>query len=340
MSENESHELVRPGDSSVIARRGFGTQEIEMRRETAATALAEHVKATVQAKFIMALQRPRRPEEAWAKLVKECERFGFAEAGMYRLKKGKRQNEQGAWVDNWIEGLSIGFARSAMQAWGNIEVAEMVTYEDEDKVIVSVAVLDLESNTGQTRAVVISRSIERSSGDGRDVLGTRQNSYGKTVYIVRPTDDEMEVKKAAMVSKVRRTLILDLLPSDLKDDCMWTIRTTLEKGDKRDPEGDKKKMLIAYARIGISVQDIEQYIGHDIGQIAQGEVTELRTIYRAVHDGDTTWAAALEERLAERAPASKDSTDSSGRAALAEKAAKARASKQREDDGKPKDVPS
>lgn len=85
MSENESHELVRPGDSSVIARRGFGMQEVEMRRETAATALAEHVKATVQAKFIMALQRPRRPEEAWAKLVKECERFGFAEAGMYRL---------------------------------------------------------------------------------------------------------------------------------------------------------------------------------------------------------------------------------------------------------------
>ena len=328
MSENESHELVRPGDGSVIARRGFGTQEIEMRRETAATALAEHVKATVQAKFIMAMQRPRRAEEAWAKLVKECERFGFAEAAMYRLKKGKRQNTQGVWEDNYIEGLSIGFARSPMQAWGNIEVAEMVTYEDEDKVIVSVAVLDLESNTGQTRAVVITRSIERSSGDGREVLGTRQNSYGKTVYIVRPTDDEMEVKKAAMVSKVRRTLILDLLPSDLKDDCMWQIRTTLEKGDRKDPEGDKKKMLIAYARIGIGVQDIEQYIGHDIGQIAPAEVTELRAIYRAVHDGETTWAAAIEEKLAERAPAQEK--EMTGRQRLASKAEKARASVEKE----------
>lgn len=331
---SEGNELVRPGDSSVIARRGFGTQEIEMRRETAATALAEHVKATVQAKFIMALQHPRRPEEAWAKLVRECERFGFAEAAMYRLKKGKRQNAHGGWDDNWIEGLSIGFARSAMQAWGNIEVAEMVTYEDEDKVIVSVAVLDLESNTGQTRAVAIARSIERSSGDGRDVLGTRQNSYGKTVYIVRPTDDEMEVKKAAMVSKVRRTLILDLLPSDLKDDCMWTIRKTLDGGNKGDPEGDKKKMLIAYARIGISVQDIEQYIGHDIGQISPAEVTELRAIYRAVHDGETTWSAALEERLAERsyeAEPGQDKTETTGRQRLAEKAAKARESAARKD---------
>ena len=301
-NENEGRGIRPSADAygqagTAIERIGFGSREIERRRETQSTAMAERAKAEVQAMFIVAAQSPRTWETVWGSLIRECQRPSFAEAGMYRLKKGKKKNDEtGKWEDNWIEGLTIGFARTAVRMVGNLDIKEAVTYEDADQQITSVSVIDLECNARQSRDVTVRKTIERSSADGREVLAERQNSYGKTTYIVVPTDEEMEVKVAARVSKTRRTLILDMLPADMKDDCLAAIKATRSKGDKTDPDTAKKKMIAAYAAIGINADELAKYLGHPFEQITTAELEELRGVGMAIKESETTWADALRER--------------------------------------------
>lgn len=289
---------------AAIERIGFGSKEVERRRETQATAMAARAKAEVEAMFVMAMQNPRTWPTVWGQLITECQRPSFAEAAMYRLKKGRKKNEDtNQWEDNWIEGLTIGFARTAARMMGNLDIKEPVTYEDGEKLIVTVTVIDLECNVRQARDVTVTKSIERVSGDGRIVLGERRNSYGKTTYIVVPTDEEMEVKVAARVSKMRRTLINDMLPADLKDDCLATIKVTRQKGDKKDPDAAKKKLIAAYAAISITADELAKYLGHPFEQISPDEMEELRGVGAAIKEGETTWREALAEKLGADAPA-------------------------------------
>jgi hypothetical protein len=327
------HEDPRPSNgaydqsAAAIVRTGFGSHEIERRRETQATALAERAKAEVQAMYIVARQFPRTWETVWGSLTKECQRYTFADAGMYRLKKGKKKNEHtGQWEDNWIEGLTIGFARTAARTMGNLDIRETVTYEDDQKVITSVSGIDLEANVRYSRDASVSRTIERGSPDGRQVLGERKNSYGKTTYVVVPTDEEMDVKCAAKVSKKRRDVILDMLPPDLKDDCKEQIRATLAKADKADPDTSKKKLIAAYAGIGVTADALIDFLGHPLEQIHPDELEVLRGIFGAIREGETTWVEQLRERKGEAAPASEDKGGDALKAKLAKSAGKDKAS--------------
>ena len=70
--------------------------------ETTAGALAAQAKAAVEARYIMAMQRPRDWDQVRLSLLKECDRTNFAEVAIYRKPVG-----QG------IEGPSIRFAEAA-----------------------------------------------------------------------------------------------------------------------------------------------------------------------------------------------------------------------------------
>lgn len=296
--------LIRPNASAygpasaAIERQGFGTREIERRRETQSTSMASRAKAEVEAMFIVAMQHPRTWEAVWGSLIKECQRPSFAEAGMYRLKKGKKKNDEtGKWEDNWIEGLTIGFARTALRAMGNADISEAVTYEDEFKQVTRISAIDLECNVRQSRDVTVAKSIERANAEGREVIGQRLNSFGKTAFIVVPTDEEMEVKVAARASKTRRTLILDMLPADFKDDCLNEIKSTRTRLDKTDPDTAKKKLIAGYALIGVGADAVIEYLGHPLEQVTAAELEELRGVYSAIKEGETTWPEALRERI-------------------------------------------
>ena len=311
---------------AAIVRTGFGSHEIERRRETQATALAERAKAEIQARYIVAMQRPRTWETVWGSLIRECQRPSFAAAGVYRLKKGKKRDEEtGALVDNIIEGLTIGFARSAMRAMGNVDIDETVVYEDEDKVLVRITATDIECNAKQSRDITVTRRIERAFADGRKLFGERKNSFGKTTYIVEPTDEEMDAKIAARASKMRRTLILDLLPADLKSDCFNTIMATREKADLTDPDTNKKKLIASFAGIGVNADALIVYLGHALEQITAGELEELRGVFAAIQESETNWTEALTMKRMERGEVPKVEADKGGdalKAKLAKNAAK------------------
>lgn len=253
---------------------------VKSAHETTTAHSAALAKAEVEARFAVAVHRPRDMDEARVALLADCRRPHFAAVARYSKPVGGKP----------IEGPSIRFAEAALRHLGNVEVSSPVVYEDDEKRIVRVTVCDLESNLTHRTDITIAKTVERRKlGNGQKPISTRQNTYGETVYIVAATDDELNVKQAALVSKALRTLALRIVPGDLVDEAMDAVIETQQRGDKTDPEAAKKRVVDAFASIGVSPASLKEYLGHDVASCAPAELVHLRAVYAAIKDGETTW---------------------------------------------------
>src|SRR5260370_1103694 len=81
-------------EDAALVRREFAGTSIEKKRETAATAMASQARAAVEARYVVALQRPRDIMQARTKMLQACKRHGFAELSRYSVPRGG-QNIQG-----------------------------------------------------------------------------------------------------------------------------------------------------------------------------------------------------------------------------------------------------
>ena len=267
----------------------FSTEQaVALRGETAALAQAEQAKAAVQARYLMAMKNPRDLDTVRVRLMRECERPGFAEAGRYHKPIGKG-----------VEGLSIRFAEAAARCMTNILVESHVIFDDADKRQIRVSVTDLESNVTYPIDVMISKTVERRKvPDGETALSVRINSKNERVYTVTATEDDLLNKQNAQVSKAIRTGVLRLVPGDIQDECEQAMLDTLKNRDAKDPDAAKKRVLDAFARLNIMPADIKTYLGHPVEQMNPVEITELRALHNAIRDGEANWAAAIEGRAA------------------------------------------
>lgn len=269
-----------------IVRQDFGGGEMQVQHDTAATAVAARAKAQIEARYIMALKRPRVWDDVRTRLLKECKRPGFATAARYRKPVG-----QG------IEGPSIRFAEAALRYMTNVSVETTVTYDDPTKVILRVSVVDLEANVPYEQDVAVSKTVERRKlAAGQRPLSQRKNSFGDTVYLVEATDDEILNKTNALISKALRTLALRLLPGDILDECMAECIRVARDQDAKDPDAARKALTSAYFDLGISAGQLSEYLGHDIAGITPAEMAELRAVYAALRDAETTWQEVMDHK--------------------------------------------
>lgn len=191
---------------------------------------------------------------------------------------------------NGVEGFSIRFAEMARQAWGHTFIDVVPMGEDETQRIFQVTSTDYQTNNGSSEIVIMSKAVERSSfKPGDTVLSQRTNSYGKAVYSIIGTDDDLLAKKNALTSKARRNLILELIPGWLKEECKDKMFETARKKDAEDPDAAKRKLYDAFVVIGVTVEMLNEYVGHS-GQLQPKELEDLRGFYGAMREGHTTWA--------------------------------------------------
>ncbi|HPA76908.1 MAG TPA: hypothetical protein PLT33_13705 [Deltaproteobacteria bacterium] len=251
--------------------------------DPAAVAAAEAAKARIQAAYIMALHKPRNADQARDRILHACKRPGFAERVEYSKPVGGKA----------IKGPSIRFAEVALREWQNVMVETQTIYEDEWVRRVKVFVTDLETNATFSKEIQISKTVERKSKKDREIIGERLNSYNETVYIVKATDDEITNKEAAQISKVIRNEGLRLIPQDIIDEALDAARKTLSARDAKDPDAAKKALLDGFSEIGVKPLDIERFLRHKTDSITPAELHELRTMYRAIRDGEARWVDYL-----------------------------------------------
>lgn len=271
----------------------------------ASVAIAETAKARVQAAYIMAIKMPRDIDQARIQILKSCERPLFALKAIYKKPVGFENGKR-----KYIEGLSIRFAETAIQLFRNIYTETQVMFENEYVRRIKVMVTDLETNSSHAKEIVIAKTVERRKiSDDRELIGTRLNSDGVMIYIVRATDDEVQNKEAAMVSKVLRNEGLRLIPSDIKDEAVELIQKTLLKKDAEDPEAAKKKILDAFASIGVLPKNVKEYLGHEIDTLSPVELKDLRQIYSAIESGEAAWNDFVQAKEETQAAKDKSKVD-------------------------------
>ena len=197
-----------PQAGMTVRQEASGGQELSVSGEMNQAQIVAESRARIEAEHVLAKRFPRDLDQARAQILADCRRPRFAEKARYRKPAGRDR----------IEGPSIRFVESALRAMGNVSTTSKVTYDDPFRRKVEVTVRDLETNVPYTAEVIVEKTVERRNSKGREVLGSRLNSYGDTVYIVVATEDEIRMKISSEMSKSIRTLGLRLIPFDIVEE--------------------------------------------------------------------------------------------------------------------------
>lgn len=293
-------------EQGVMVRENFGGNEMVKSAETAVASVQARETARINAMYVMSERHPRDWDTVRVRLMKHCDRPGFAEVAKYKKPTGKKQIN-GQWVDTFAEGLSARFAEVARQEMANTNTETAVVYDDAALRIIRASVVDLERNTIESREIAIQKITEKRGKrtrageweppEGREVLSERLNTYGDPVYICRATDDEIQNKQNSLISKATRDASLRLIPKDIRDDCYRRVIETINDPNKTDPAEAKKRIIDSFAGIGVIPHDLVSYIGTALDKISPAELDELRGLFAAINSGECSFNEAMQKKL-------------------------------------------
>lgn len=268
--------------------------------ETSSSAVAAREKAAVEARFLVAINRPRDINRFRIRLLEACRRPRFAEVAMYAKPVGGKK----------VTGPSIRFVEEALRHYGNVDVKASVTFDDPERRILCVTGTDLETNTSYLQDVDLNKTVERRQPKaGEEVVRSRQNSTGQTVYIIKADEDAFINKQNAGSSKAIRTVGLRILPSDAVEEAMEVVVHTLQQEDAKDPTAARKRLVDSFYALGVMPKQITDLLGHELEAVTPAELTMLRSIYTALKDGETTWPEVVEAFGAKKPNGSGEATD-------------------------------
>lgn len=276
---------------------------IETQAEGLALALAVAAKANVEARYKMAMAKPRNEEQARALILQACKRTRFAQSAMYRFPVGG---------DKFIEGLSIRFAEEAIRLFQNIVVMAQTLYEDDDTRTVGIQVIDLEANISYSTQVTLKKTIERRYLKKDQVaIAERTNSSGQRLFILEATEQDMAAKTNSAISKAIRTQGLRLIPADIKEEAWDLVQDGYHAEVTKDPTKARKAIEDGFMELGVDPKMLTEYLGQKLSTASPAQIVELRKLYASVRDGQTTWPAIAAAKAAERLAAkeAKDRAD-------------------------------
>ena len=109
----------------------------------------------------------------------------------------------------------------------------------------------------------------------------RANSNGQPIYILHATDDEILNKQNALME----------------------IKKTMAQQDRQDPDAAKHRIIDAFAQLGVSVEALKEFVGHELSALTPNEIQLLRTTYTSIKDGETSWKAVMDDKAENEANA-------------------------------------
>lgn len=287
-------EVITPSKGAIVRMEGTAS-ELTAIASVNAEALAAREEAQLKAQVGLALKFPRTVEQFETNIAKECRRYGFAEKARYSLPRSTYENGQR--VQKSITGWTVRFAETAMRLYRNLNVRQIIVSEDREQRVIEVSVFDLESVVTDSRQMVISKTIERRQKYDKDiVVAERRTSTGEVVYILAANEADMLAKTMGMVSRLRRNLILEMIPADILANAEAIVASTIAADVKKDPDEHKKKLLAAYESYGVSPRQLHEYLGKPLNEVGEKDLGELRSLYEALKSGETSWDEVMREK--------------------------------------------
>jgi hypothetical protein len=222
--------------------------------------------AEIQSAVVLARRFPRNEDEVFAKLMRSCDRTSFAEAAAYSFPRGGQT----------ITGPSVNVAREAARVWGNIRYGLSIIRDDENRRQIEGWAWDLETNAKITAQDDFAKLVQR------------KKKGGGTEWVAADERDLRELTNRRGAICVRNCL-LQLLPKDLIEDAITRTEATLKKGAEQDPDGARKKLILAFGEINVTPEMLETYLKHPLAQCSPSEIADLRKIFASIRDGNSNW---------------------------------------------------
>lgn len=216
--------------------------------------------AEAQGKLIIAKRFPRDEIAAYAKAMEACQRPTMAEKAFYSYPRAGQT----------IEGPTIRFAEELARCWGNIDYGIKELSQDEGKSELQAYAWDLETNA---------QSVQ-------NFTNPHQREAGRKMVTLTSQRDIYE-NNANMATRRLRSRILAILPAWFVEDCIAECKRTLA-GKNDIPLVDRvKKMVVSFAKLGVSQEQIERRLKRKVESMTADDFTEYIGIYNAIKGGES-----------------------------------------------------
>lgn len=224
----------------------------------------ERAIAEAQGQLILAKRFPRDETSAHAKLMNSCKLPGLASVAFYNVPR----------AGGSVSGPSIRLAEEIARVYGNFEYGHKELSRTDGKSEVLVYAWDKENNNYSTRQITVMHVL-----DYKDKV-TKQN-------MSRPLHDQKDIddKIANVASKQMRGRILALLPKWMVEDAIQQCRATLAGNVQEPIESRVRKMSQAFSVFGVTVEMLQNYLGHPLSSVTADQLVDLVGIHNAIRDG-------------------------------------------------------
>lgn len=279
MTQASTHEARRvvpidenTGDETQLVKANpFGNaadNQLAIADKVGASAAIAREEAELKTAIFLSRENPRDEYRAYEKIIKSCERPGFAEGALYAFPRG----------GTTVKGPSVKMARELARLWGNIRYGCRVVSVDRTHVHIKGYAHDLETNAYVEAEDKFEKSIQRKKG-------------GVTVWV---TPDERDLRELVnrRASFLYRNCVLQLIPPDMTEDAKAACDDTVQKAAEGDLGTDRvaatRRMVLAFAEYSITTDMLAEKIGNKLDVITATQLAELRVIFKSIKDGAST----------------------------------------------------
>lgn len=237
------------------------SQELSFQSQPQSSALAQaessRAMSEVQASLVIAKKFPRDEKAAIDRILNACTRESLANVSVYQYSRGGTD----------ITGPSIRLAEALAQNWGNMQFGIRELEQSNGESTVEAFAWDLETNTRQIKVFQVPHVRHTKAGakpltDPRDIYELVANNGARRV----------------------RACILGVIPGDVVELALNQCETTMTAQADTSPEA-QKKILDAFAKYGVTKDQIEKKIQRRMDAITAAQVVNLRKIMSSLKDG-------------------------------------------------------
>lgn len=222
--------------------------------------------AEAQGKLVIAKRFPRNEVEAYAKAMEACQRPTMAAKAFYSFPRGGQT----------VEGPTIRFAEELARCWGNIDYGIKELSQDDGKSEMQAYAWDLETNAQSVQNFTNPHQREKSDRKTRTTVMENLTSQ-RDIY----------ENNANMATRRLRSRILAILPSWFVEDAIVECKKTLA-GQNDVPLIDRvKKMVVQFAKLGVTQEQIEKRLKRKIDTMNADDFTTFIGIYNAIKQGES-----------------------------------------------------
>ncbi len=262
----ENNEIVRTGaEMPNMPSNGFSASLDNINQGTVAIEASRAI-AEAQGKLVIAKKFPRNEVQAYAKAMEACQRPTMAAKAFYAFPRGGQT----------VEGPTIRFAEELARCWGNIDYGIKELSQDDGKSEMQAYAWDLETNAQSVQNFTNPHQREKTDRKTRTTVMENLTSQ-RDIY----------ENNANMATRRLRSRILAILPSWFVEDAIAECKKTLA-GRNDAPLIDRvKKMVVQFAKIGVTQEQIERRLKRKVDTMNADDFTEYIGIYNAIKQGES-----------------------------------------------------